>query len=127
MESDPRYSDEVRRLFEATPRAGRPEGSEGWAQGEAREPLSATHVRWYLRAADGRIVDARYEVRGCPHTIAAAAWVADRLVGQPAAGVEADPAVVAGELGVPAEKLGRLFAIQDAVRRAALLLRRERA
>jgi NifU-like protein involved in Fe-S cluster formation len=127
MSRDPRYSDEVRRLFEATPRAGRPPPDEGWVQGEAREPLTGTHVRWHLRAADGRIVDARYEVRGCPHTIAAAALVADRLVGQAVAGVDADPAAAAAELDVPAEKLGRLFVIQDAVRRAALLLRRVRA
>jgi len=120
--SDPGYSAEVARLFAEAPGAGRPEGP-GWASGEASEPLSATRVRMHLRAAAGRVSDCRYEVRGCPHTIAATARAALELAGQPVAGLDVDPAALARALAVPAAKLGRIFVIQDAVRRAALQLK----
>jgi NifU-like protein involved in Fe-S cluster formation len=115
------YSPLVRRLFETLPGAGRPPEAAGWAAGEARDPLTATHVRWYLRAEGGRVAEARYEVRGCPHTIAAAALLAGRLVGQPAGSPQVDLGDLAATLEAPPEKLGRLFVIEDAVRRAALL------
>ena len=92
---------------------------------EAREPLSGTHVRWHLRAVAGR-AELRYEVRGCPHTIAATAAAAAALSGRPAEALELDIAALATELGVPREKLGRLFVIQDAIRKAALLLQAPR-
>jgi hypothetical protein len=151
---DPLYSEEVRRLFETTPAAGAPKDRTGWVQGEASDPLTETRVRWYLRVRDGRIADARYEVRGCPHTIAVTARLAAGLVGHrvevpshvaggpalpgaagtpgpagqgarpgPSVAVDVDLAAVASELNVPAEKLGRLFVIEDAIRRAVLLLR----
>ena len=115
------YSALVVRLFAEAPGAGRPEGP-GWVAGEAAEPLTGTRVRVHLRAEGGRVAACRYEVRGCPHTIAAAALVAARLPGRPVAGLDVEPAALARELGAPAEKLGRIFVIQDAVRRAALQL-----
>ncbi len=117
------YSARVAELYAAAPGAGAPDGP-GWASGEAREPLSATHVRVHLLAAAGRVVAARYQVRGCPHTIAAAALAAARLPGLPVAGLDTDPAALAAELGVPPAKLGRIFVIQDAIRSAALQLNR---
>jgi NifU-like protein involved in Fe-S cluster formation len=124
---DPQYSDRVRRLFEQTPRSGAPPDPGGWVQGEASDPLTGTRVRWHLRGSAGRVEDCRYEVRGCPHTIAAAALVADRLIGQVYDEAKPDVPAVAEELRVPPEKLGRLLVIEDAVRRAALLLRGVRA
>ena len=115
------YSALVARLFAAAPGAGRPDGP-GWATGEAAEPLTGTRVRLHLRAADGRVTACRYEVRGCPHTVAAAALVAARLPGRPVAGLDVEPAGLARELEAPTEKLGRIFVIQDAVRSAALQL-----
>jgi NifU-like protein involved in Fe-S cluster formation len=117
------YSALVARLFAEAPGAGRPDGP-GWASGEALEPLTATRVRIYLQAEQGRVVACRYEVRGCPHTVAAAALAAARLPGQPVAGLDLDPAAIARELDAPAAKLGRIFVIQDAVRSAALQLNR---
>jgi NifU-like protein involved in Fe-S cluster formation len=102
---------------------GGPPEAPGWVSGEAREPLSATHVRIHLLAEGGRIVAVRPEVRGCPHTMAAVALVAERLTGCPVEGLDVDPRAIAVELGAPATKLGRFFAVQDAVRNAALLLR----
>jgi hypothetical protein len=153
---DPRYSEQVRRLFETTPGAGPPEDRAGWVQGEASDPLTETRVRWYLAVRDGRIAGARYEVRGCPHTIAVTARIAAGLVGhrieapsdaaappalpgaagtpapagqgaRPGPTIALDLAAIASELNVPAEKLGRLFVIEDAFRRAVLLLSGARA
>jgi hypothetical protein len=115
------YAPLVARLFAELPGAGRPAGP-GWACGEAGEPLSGTRARVYLQAAAGQVVGCRYEVRGCPHTVAALALLASRLPGQALKGLDVDPAALARELGAPAEKLGRFFVIQDAVRSAALQL-----
>ncbi|HXQ63403.1 MAG TPA: iron-sulfur cluster assembly scaffold protein [Steroidobacteraceae bacterium] len=120
------YSDAVARLFRETPGAGRPDGP-GWANGEAREPLSATHVRWHLQATGGRVAASRYEVRGCPHTIAAAALIANQLAGRPLTDLGLDLPRVAALLGCPAAKFGRLFVIQDAIARAAHVLAAEEA
>ena len=115
------YSELVTRLFRATPGAGRASGSE-WVSGAAAEPLSGSVIRWHLRAAAGRIEEARYEVRGCPHTIAAAALIAAELTGRPIAAVELDLPDIARRLGAPVTKMGRFFVIQDALRKALLLL-----
>jgi NifU-like protein involved in Fe-S cluster formation len=109
------------RLFREAPGAGRPQGP-GWVQGEAVEPLSATRVRWHLRAEGGRIAEARYEVRGCPFTVAAVAWTAGELRGRPVGEVALDLEALAARLGAPAAKMGRFFVIQDALRAALLLL-----
>ena len=111
----------LRRLFRETPLAGRGGGS-GWVVGEATEPLSATQVRWHLRAERGRIAEARYEVRGCPYTIAATALAAAGLAGRPLAGPTLDLEQLARQIGAPATKMGRFFVIQDALREALLLL-----
>jgi NifU-like protein involved in Fe-S cluster formation len=116
------YSPRVAELFATTPGAGRPADREGWVAAEAHDPLTGTHVRWYLKDGEGRLVGVRYEVRGCPHTIAATAAVAEALSGQPSNAVRIDVAAVAAALVVPPEKLGRLFVVEDAVRSAALLL-----
>jgi hypothetical protein len=120
MSPDPAYSDEVRRLFATTPGAGAPADPAGWRCGEAREPLTGTHVRVWLRVEAGRIAEARYAVRGCPHTVAAAAAYAEALPGRPAGAPGLEIATFVTTLGVPEAKLGRLFAIEDAVRAAVL-------
>lgn len=121
MSGEGPYSELVARLFAEAPAAGPPDGP-GWVTGEAREPLTGTRARFYLRAEGGRVAGCRYQVRGCPHTIAAAALAAARLPGRPVAGLDIDPASLAREIGAPASKLGRVFVIQDAIRDAALQL-----
>ena len=115
------YSAEVRQLFRETPGAGRP-GGPGWASGEASEPLTATRVRWHLKAAGGVLVEVRYEVRGCPHTVAGTALAARDLTGRPVASAGLDPEALARRLEAPAAKRGRFFVIQDALREALLQL-----
>ena len=111
----------LRQLFRDTPHAGRGAGA-GWVQGEASEPLSATRVRWHLRGERGRIAEARYEVRGCPYTIAVAALAAGSLAGRPFTAAGLDLEELARRIGAPPTKMGRFFVIQDALREALLLL-----
>jgi hypothetical protein len=115
------YTPLVRRLFWERPGAGRPSGP-GWVCGEAREPLSATHVRLWLRGSRQRLEEARFEVRGCPHTVAALACFVAELPGQSVVTVDVDPIRLSDRVGAPAEKRGRLLLIQDAWRQVALLL-----
>jgi NifU-like protein involved in Fe-S cluster formation len=111
------YSEAVWALFEAAPRSGRP-ASDGWVQAEARERLSGTWVRVYLRTAGGRVDDVRYEVRGCPHTVAATAWVAREWVGVDCASARMDARGLLAELAAPVTKLGRLLVVEAAYREA---------
>ena len=115
------YGPQVAQLFAAAPGAGRPAAAERsrWHSGAAREPLSGTEVRVHLRLAAGRVAELRYEVRGCPHTIAACALLATELPGRSLGDLEVDPGALAARLGAPAAKLGRLFVIEDAIRAAA--------
>lgn len=115
------YSAEVRRLFREAPGAGRAAGA-GWVTGEASEPLSATRVRWHVRAEGGRIADVRYQVRGCPHTVAGVALAAAGLMGLPLAGPAPDFGAIAERLEAPPSKRGRFFVIEDALRAAWLQL-----
>lgn len=77
------------------------------------------------RVAADRIAAARFEVYGCPHCIAAASWLSERLVGRTLAELEAwgwREAVAA--LQIPAEKRGRLLILEDALRALAEAWRR---
>lgn len=116
------YSELVARLFREAPGAGRPDGT-GWVSGDAGEALTATWVRWHLTASAGIVREARYEVRGCPHTVAAAALIAAGLKGRAVEGLDVDLAAVSRQLAAPATKQGRFFVIQDALRKALLQLK----
>ena len=77
------------------------------------------------RIAGDRIAAARFEVYGCPHCIAAASWISERLAGNTLADLQAwswREAVAA--LQVPAEKRGRLLILEDALRALAEAWRR---
>jgi NifU-like protein involved in Fe-S cluster formation len=69
------------------------------------------------RIENERIVALNHLVYGCPHTIAAASWLTERLCGA----TQDDLArwrwrEVATALEVPPEKWGRLLVLEDAVR-----------
>lgn len=118
MSTQTLYPALVWRLFSEASQAGRPSTQAGWHRGDAVEPLSATHVRVYLSVSDGLVRDVRYEIRGCPFTVAAAALVAARWIGQPTHGVRLDPRGLLDELSAPITKLGRMLVVEDAYRRA---------
>lgn len=66
--------------------------------------------------ADGAIGAVRFQAYGCPHFIAAADWIAERLEGRPLEALGAPQIAAAqAELGVPIEKLGKLLILEDAL------------
>jgi NifU-like protein involved in Fe-S cluster formation len=122
MSGEPvRYSPRVRELFATLPGGGAlTPGAGVVVHGEAAALDRGAWVRFEARVADGRILDVAFRAWGCPHTLAAAALLAQALRGAAVAG--AAPAAVrelAHEIGASAGKLGRLLVVLDA--EAALL------
>ena len=110
------YSDLVLDHFERPRLVGRLTGA-GVREGSAGTPERGVWVEFSVRIAEGRVADARFRAYGCPHTIAAASWVAQQLLGRPVeqAG-EIDPLELGERLEAPAEKLGNLLVVEDALR-----------
>jgi hypothetical protein len=83
---------------------------------EAEDRMLNVWVRFEVELSQGIIREAAFQVFGCPHTVAAAGWVADALRGRPAEALaQLDIQQVRRALGVPTEKLGKLLRIEDAV------------
>jgi len=77
---------------------------------------SGAWVRLHLRIDRGRVTEARFQAYGCPHTLAAAAWLAEHLPGRSVD--DPLPEGVGGLatlLEVPTAKLGRLLIVEDAL------------
>jgi NifU-like protein involved in Fe-S cluster formation len=127
-----RYSELTRRYFESAPHAGvlreddsMPEATAADVcrsqvfRGAAGNRDRGTWVQFDIRVAAWRCFDARFLAFGCPHTIAAAAWVAEQASGSVLRAALPEPvAVLAQRFDVPAEKLGRLLIVEDAWRAA---------
>jgi NifU-like protein involved in Fe-S cluster formation len=114
------YSPEVVRRFEAAAagqadlRPGAPEPRTVAAEAEDR--TLNMWVRFEVEVSQGIIRQAVFQVFGCPHTVAAASWVADSLRGKSAESLaQLDVLELSRALGVPTEKLGKLLRIEDAV------------
>lgn len=110
---------EVTRLRALSPAAEPAPRSAAGAQivGEAGGPGREVWVRFRLQIEDDRVRAVAHRVYGCPHTMAAAAWLAERVRGRTVADlVPGTPLQWAAALGVPAEKLGRLLTLEDALR-----------
>jgi cysteine desulfurase len=106
----------ARRLFGELPGAGTLADGPGVVRGEAGGADTDTWVRFHLRIVDGTVKDARFQARGCPHTLAVAAWLTGQLPGRRTAElVPGEPAEWARALDVPVEKLGRLLVVEDAL------------
>jgi nitrogen fixation NifU-like protein len=85
-------------------------GSAGSTQHGARFALSAV-------IEGERIGAVRHQVYGCPHSIAAASWLSERLVGATRQDLQQWRwREAADALQVPPEKYGRLLLLEDAVR-----------
>ena len=112
----------TRRYFLAVPRVPAfPEGNAppGLRQGRAGKRAEGTAVFFELQIADGTVRSARFSVYGCPHTVAVVAWLCEVMEGRRLdAGIPGTPADWAGQFEVPAEKLGRLLVVEDALRAA---------
>ena len=114
---------EVRRLFAALAHAGEPAAaapagaSVRLACGEAGREQHGARVRFTLQLDGRRLVAVRYRAYGCPYTLAACEWLAQRLEsGAPDA--LGGPTDWAQQLQIPAAKLGRLLVVEDALRAA---------
>jgi NifU-like protein involved in Fe-S cluster formation len=114
----PLYNALVRELFSSAEPASCAEQLSGqWLLGEAGSVAFGTWVRLKVEIRGARVMNARFRVYGCPHTVAATAWVAGQIRGRSA--VDLLPEGIARlcePLEVPAEKLGRLLVIEDVVR-----------
>jgi NifU-like protein involved in Fe-S cluster formation len=84
---------------------------------------SISQGAWFALSArieGGHIAILRQQVYGCPHSIAAASWLTERLLGADRATLEQWPwREAADALDVPAEKRGRMLLLEDAVRALA--------
>jgi NifU-like protein involved in Fe-S cluster formation len=111
------YGAEVTRRFAALGRAGElPEGLPGLVSGEAEDRTLHVWIRFQLQVQSGNVRLVRFQVFGCPHTVAAASAVAEWLEGRSLREARAlDVRAVCAELEVPTEKLGKLLRIEDAV------------
>ena len=102
------------------PSAWRPADAGGTTRvvsGEAGGPGEDSWVRFQLLVAGDIVKDARFKAFGCPHTMDTAAWICSQLRGRSrTALIPGTPKEWAHHQGVPVEKLGRLFAIEDALR-----------
>ena len=104
----------LRALSPASEPAGRADDDD--VVGEAGGPGQEAWVRFRLHVRDGAVNSALFKAYGCPHTLAVAAWVAERLRGRGRADLApGTPAEWAEALAVPVEKLGRLLVVEDAL------------
>jgi hypothetical protein len=93
---------------------------EGVARASAGSTAQGIWVQFDLRAkkrsyATALILEARFLAFGCPHTIAVADWLASHAAGRSAEPRLPESVVALQQLfGVPMEKLGRLFVVEDA-------------
>jgi len=120
LSTDSRYSGEVLRRLRELPGAGDlPPGSVA-ARGRAGDREQGAEVELAFAVREGRVEAARFRAFGCPHFMAAASWLTERLLGARREDLAAwDWREVAEALAVPAGKFGRLLTLQDAVRAAA--------
>ncbi|HEU4619560.1 MAG TPA: iron-sulfur cluster assembly scaffold protein [Gammaproteobacteria bacterium] len=115
------YSPEVVQRFAAAGAEGQgerlPSAEAGRvAAGEAEDRTLNVWVRFEVEVSQGIVRRASFQVFGCPHTVAAASWVADSVRGKPAEALaRLDVQQLRRALGVPTEKLGKLLRIEDAV------------
>jgi cysteine desulfurase len=87
--------------------------------GEAGSVAQGTWVRFHLRVTGGNVKAALFQAYGCPHTLAATAWITEQLPGRSRASlVPGKPSEWLAKLAVPVEKLGRLLIVEDALQAA---------
>lgn len=114
------YSPLVHAHFTTPRNVGRLAAAPDVVSARAGSKTQGVEIALTARIDGNRIVSLTHLVYGCPHTIAAASWLTDRLHG---AGIEDLEGwrwrEAAAALEVPPEKWGRLLALEDAVRALA--------
>ena len=113
------YHPQVAELFERTPFAGEMPPAPDVFAGAAGSLAQGAEVRFWIRVGQRRIQAISFRAYGCPHTIAAASWIAQHARGVPLADVERTAWLeVEQALAVPAPKRGRLLIVEDALKAA---------
>ena len=113
------YHPQVAELFQRTPFAGQMESGPGVFVGAAGSQSVGAEVRFWVKAGGGRIQAISFQAYGCPHTIAAAAWIAHHARGLALADVDLTAWLeVERALAVPPQKRGRLLIVEDALKAA---------
>jgi NifU-like protein involved in Fe-S cluster formation len=113
------YHPEVAELFQRTPFAGQMDSGAGVFVGTAGSQAEGAEVRFWLKSGGGRIQAISFRAYGCPHTIAAAAWVAQHARGLMLADVDRTTWLeVERALAIPPQKRGRLLIVEDALKAA---------
>jgi NifU-like protein involved in Fe-S cluster formation len=113
-----KYNELTRRYFEHPDAVGVLSGPEGF-RGAAGSRAQGTWVQFDVRVSGSpgaRTVEAaRFLAFGCPHVIAASAWIAECAVGREAERRLPESAHSLRErFAAPVEKLGRLLIVEDA-------------
>ncbi len=117
---DPRYGVEVRRRMASLVGAGGWPSAKDVVTAQAGDREQGAEVQLSMRNVAGRASELRFRAFGCPHFLAAASWLTDRLRGashDEFAGWDWHEA--ADALEVPPAKFGRLLILQDAVHELA--------
>jgi len=86
------------------------------AEGRAGSKKRGVAVQLQCQLQGQNIMAARFLAWGCPHSIAAASWLAEQLTGlslDEASGIGAME--IAAALEVPADKLGSILVLEDAL------------
>jgi hypothetical protein len=122
------YSELTRRYFDQAAAAAGRLGGAGVGRGAAGSRRNGTWVQFDVEVEPGlrapRIAAVRFLAFACPHTIAVAAWVAERSVGADcAAALPESVHALRLRFEVPEEKLGRLLIVEDAWRAASAAAR----
>jgi NifU-like protein involved in Fe-S cluster formation len=118
--ADPRYSEEVLRRFREASGAGDLPAGSAAVLGRAGDREQGAEVLLAFAVGEGRVTEARFRAFGCPHLVAGASWLTERLKGARREDLDSwDWREAAAALDVPAAKFGRLLTLQDAVRAAA--------
>jgi NifU-like protein involved in Fe-S cluster formation len=112
------YSELTLRYFETAAGAGVLAGPDVY-RGAAGSRAQGTWVQFDLQVSAGSIREARFLAFACPHTIAAAAWVAEQAAGHPVGPASGDALpesvqALSDRFAVPTEKRGRILIIEDA-------------
>ena len=115
------YTDTVVEHFRAPRNTGSfPAGTPNVSRGSAGERRRGREIRLELKLAeDGRIEACRYQVYGCPATIALCSVLSERVVGrsrEEAAGLGG--LALAEELELPTPKRDAALLLEDALRAA---------
>jgi len=106
--------------FEHPRNAGRYRPQADVIEGAAGRPAQGAAFVLSARIEDERLGAVRFEAYGCPHCIAAASWLSERLRGATRADLDAWRWTEAADrLEVPAEKWGRMLVLEDAVHELA--------